>query len=216
MTYFEVYGVPNPLLRRNQAPKIDPNTPGEVSYRRLQQLEGFVMPVSADVPPPKTPEGLLDKSSALAIKLEQWRAKRKDTKDMRNRQLLAIAEGRAPPGSLADPTRRERKMQRRASRRSNRRGGLISTALSAAGVERSNRRGGRLAMQVAKADRLEMLRTDGLVWLVLLNAEDGALPFCLAFSRCDAYIRFVIDKLIEGTELVDTDASETIGAWPLY
>lgn len=133
------------------------------------------MPVSADVPPPKTPEGLLDKSSALAIKLEQWRVKRKETKDMRNRQLLAIAEGRAPPGSLNNPTRRERKMQRRASRRANRRGGLISMALSAAGVERSNRRGGRLAMQVAKADRLEMLRTDGLIWLVLLNAEDGAL-----------------------------------------
>lgn len=152
-----------------QPPRIDPYGSNDVSLRRLQQLEGFVLPVSTNVPPPKMPEGLLDKASALAIKLEQWRLKKRETKADRSRRLLAIAEGRAPSHSLGNLTFRERVQQRRAQRR--RPVGPIGLLLEAAGVERASDR--RLRSTVAKADRLEMLKTDGLVWLVLLNAEDG-------------------------------------------
>jgi hypothetical protein len=154
-----------------QPTRVDPYGPDDVSLRRLQQLEGFVLPVSTNVPPPKTPEGLLDKASALAIKLQQWKLKKRETKANRSRQLLAIAEGRATSDSLGNPTRRERIQQRRAQRQ--RPVGPIGLLLSTAGVERGSRRDRRLRSTVAKADRLEMLRTDGLVWLVLLKAEDG-------------------------------------------
>src|ERR1700733_12590766 len=135
-----------------QPPRIDPDGTNDVSLRRLQQLQGFITPVSTNVPPPTMPEGLLDKASALAIKLEQWRAKKRESKANHSRRLLAIAEGR---------TQRRRPV------------GPISHLLSATGAERYSRRNRRLRSDVARADRLEMLRTDGLVWLVLLNAEDG-------------------------------------------
>lgn len=150
-----------------QPPRIDPDGINDVSLRRLQPLQGFTMQVSTDVPPPKMPEGLLDKASALAIKLEQWRAKKRESKANRSRRLLAIAEGRTPQGSLGKPSRRQRRAQRRGPV------GPIGLLLSATGAERYSRRNRRLRSDVARADRLEMLRTDGLVWLVLLNAEDG-------------------------------------------
>lgn len=133
------------------------------------------MPVSSDgVPPPRTPEGLLDKSSALALKLERWKATRGETQDMRNRQLLAIAEGRAPRGSMSQLSRMEQLELLHASFTSSRRPGLLQQVLPAVGGSGTTSNS-RLAEKVAKADRLEMLRTEGLVWLVLMNADEGTL-----------------------------------------
>lgn len=143
-----------------------------------------------NLPPPQTPKSLLDKTSALALRLETRRVKKRETKEHRQRQLLAIVEGRAPPDSLTDPSMGERltimrtNLSDRAAdfgrsmrgRTSSGHPGLTESAFSSGEVERGNRRGGKLAVRVAKADRLEMLRTEELVWVVLLNAEDGELP----------------------------------------
>lgn len=154
----------------------------------MEQFGHVTLPmILDDLPPPKTPDGLLDKTSALALKLEKWEVKKRETKENRQRQLLAIAEGRAPPESLTDPSMRDRVTLMHANlsgrgeafgrnmrgRGGSGRPGLIGLALSSVGVERGTRRKGRLESQVAKADRLEMLRNEELIWLVLLNAEDG-------------------------------------------
>jgi hypothetical protein len=192
----------------SQAPTIDPYSTGDASARRLERYEGIIMPVSTDVPPPKMPSSLLDKTSALAVKLQQWKVKRKETKNDRNRQLLAATQGTdrlspnypgpGGPGSGAgdiDPfTWRENKRIQRAQRRQGRRGGLISGAVGGIlSVERvrSSKRERRLKEKVDIATRLEMLKTDGLVWLVLLNADQ--------------------DAEIQGTELADNTSDEQVG-----
>lgn len=165
----------------------------------MEQFGHVTLPMILDnLPPPKTPDGLLDKTSALAVKLEKWQVKKRETKEHRQRQLLAIAEGRAPPDSLTDPSMRDRLTLLHANI-SNRgpglgrgvrgRGnagpsGLIGLALSSVGVERGVRRKGRLESEVAKADRLEMLRNEELIWVVLLNAEDGSFSPHLSELSC--------------------------------
>lgn len=128
-----------------------------MTQRRLSALQGYILPVSLDVPPPKTPESLMDKTSALAIKLRQWKGSRSESKATRKRRLLAAAEGRQTVQSTQELTgRRARRAERRA---------------------RKGIRGGphvrRLRAKVAKADRLEYITTDGLVWVVLFNADQG-------------------------------------------
>lgn len=124
----------------------------------MAALHGYITPVSFDVPPAKTPEAIMDKASELCIKLRLWQGKRADTKAMRNRRLLAIAEGRNQPtyyGVSEYNDRRSRRAERRA------RSG------------RSGKHTRKLRGQVAKADRLEANATDGLVWVVLMNADQG-------------------------------------------
>lgn len=82
----------------------------------MRQFGDVTLPMSQiDLPPPITPTSLLDKSSALALKLDTWQVRKRETKENRNRQLLAIAEGRAPPDSLTDPSILERMQLLRAS-----------------------------------------------------------------------------------------------------
>jgi hypothetical protein len=128
-----------------------------MTNRRLDALNGYVFPVSTIVPPPQTPKGLMDQASALAIKLRQWKGKKSESKAMRQRRLLAVAEGRQPSTSIADLSdRRARRAERRA--RKGRTGGAHAR---------------RLKSKVAKADRLEYITTDMLVWIVLMNADQG-------------------------------------------
>ena len=127
-----------------------------MTHRRLAALQGYITPVETNVPPPKTPEGLMDQTSALAIKLREWLGRRKETKDTRSRRMLAVAEGREPVENISDLTgRRARKTERRARM----------------GHGRRNAR--RLRGKVAKADRLEYITTDDLVWVVVINADEG-------------------------------------------
>lgn len=125
----------------------------------MADLDGYIYPVSWDVPPPKTPDALLDKASELCIKLRLWQGKKADTKAMRNRRLLAISEGRAQPQYYNNAEyydRRTRRGERKAGRRARR--GKSSAVLKG---------------RVAKADRLEHNATADLVWIVVLNADQG-------------------------------------------
>ena len=99
----------------------------------------------------------MDKTSVLAIKLREWKGKRSESKATRNRRLLAAAEGRQSVSGIPDLTGRR---ARRAERRERR--GIIGGP-----------RARRLRAKVAKADRLEYITTDGLVWVVLFNADQG-------------------------------------------
>jgi hypothetical protein len=130
----------------------------------MEALNGFIMPMSFDVPPAKTPEALMDKASELCIKLRLWQGNRADTKAMRNRRLLAIAEGRAQPVYYDVAEYRDRRT-RRAERRA-RRG-------------RTGKQARKLRGKVAKADRLELNATNDLVWVVIMNADQGQTAYPL-------------------------------------
>jgi hypothetical protein len=130
----------------------------------------------------------MDKTSALAIKLRQWKGSRSESKATRSRRLLAVAEGRQTIEGTQELTgRRARRAERRA---------------------RKGRHGGphvrRLRAKVAKADRLEYITTDGLVWVVLFNADRGE-------SLSSTCLRYVLmhyiftDSEIEGRELADSN-----------
>ena len=154
-----------------QAPAVDRNSSNGVTGRRLAQLRGYIYPVNIHVPPPATPSSLYDKSSALAMKMDAWRRGLFVTNATRNRQLLAIAEGRAPPGSLQPYTTG---------------GGKIMDTLGSAWNARQeakarwSRRGARkLGSKVKKLDRMEMNQTDGLVWLVVLDLEQGTVFYII-------------------------------------
>jgi len=123
----------------------------------MAALNGYITPVSFDVPPAKMPEALMDKASELCIKFRLWQGNRADNKAQRNRRLLAIAEGRAQPEYYVDEyqDRRTRRAERRARR------------------GRTGRPARKLRGQVAKADRLELNATSDLVWVVIMNADQG-------------------------------------------
>jgi len=151
------YRLPIPFLGRvvsalTHPSGIDPNSPYNVTERRMAALNGYITPVSFDVPPAKTPEAIMDKASELCIKLRLWQGKRADTKAMRNRRLLAIAEGRSQPTYYGVSEYNDRRSRR---------------------AERRARKGktGKLRGRVAKADRLEANATDNLVWVVVMNVD---------------------------------------------
>jgi hypothetical protein len=100
----------------------------------------------------------MDQSSALFIKLRQWKGNKSEAKAMRKRRMLAVAKGEAPVSSLSgDLTdRHARKVERRVLRGHH--GGIQAR---------------RLEGDVYKADRLEYLSTDSLIWVVLCNIDDG-------------------------------------------
>lgn len=167
--------------------------------RRIADLEGFIYPISWDVPPPKDPEALLDKASELAIKLRIWQGKKADSKAMRNRRLLAISEGRAQPQYYNNPDYYDRKTQRKERK-----------------AEQKARRGrsssGKLKGRVAKADRLEQNATSDIVWAVILNVDQGLE------SRLSSLKKYILiptcislDAEIEGRDLVDDLQDEEIG-----
>lgn len=138
---------------------IDPNSPYNVTERRMAALNGYITPVSFEVPLAKTPEAVMDKASELCMKMRLWKTKKTETKDTRNRRLLAIAEGHAQPTYYGDSAdngsgRRYRGAERKASK----------------GGKRYTR---KIRGKVAKADRLEVNAIDDLVWVVIMNADQG-------------------------------------------
>jgi hypothetical protein len=117
----------------------------------MEALSGFIMPMSFDVPPAKTPEALMDKASELCIKLRLRQGNRADTKAMRNRRSLAIAEGRDQPACYDVAEYGDRTTRR----------------------GRTGKQARKLRGKVAKADRLEFNATNDLVWVVIANADQG-------------------------------------------
>jgi hypothetical protein len=153
------YRLPIPFVgrvvsARNKPSNIDPNSTDNFAERRMADLKGYIAPISFDVPPAKATEALMDKASKLCIKFRLWQGKQADAKAMRNRRLLAIAEGRDQPeygGADEYQGPRTRRAERMARHR--------------------RRQARKLRGEVAKADKLELNATSDLVWVVIMNAD---------------------------------------------
>lgn len=79
-----------------------PLAPGsdQVDRRLATLTPEFIAPVTGDVPAPKTPEGLMDKSSVTAVKLRKWSAARSEANSERKLQLAAVRRGEASADSV--------------------------------------------------------------------------------------------------------------------
>ncbi|KAH8113843.1 hypothetical protein DFH11DRAFT_278873 [Phellopilus nigrolimitatus] len=156
-------------------PAVDPNAPGDMTSRRLSVLQGYVLPLSSNVPPPAPLEGLMQKASGLGMRLDSWKVNRTAASADRNRRLLAIQEGRAtrvlsPP--VRSPGSSQKILKQALDRRGDRRRNKDERRALRRRTEKSSR---KLQTKVKIADRKEWKTTDNLLWVVLVNAEQDAL-----------------------------------------
>ncbi|KAI5477616.1 hypothetical protein MNV49_006103 [Pseudohyphozyma bogoriensis] len=157
----------------------------ELEYERLPEVK------------PKT--GLMDKASEFAIKLRKSKDGRKESALEQRRRLLAAREGRAEPVSREQVLsgqygRREAKRAWRDERRVAR--GRMPKAGSKEG-----KRTRRVERRVATEDKKDELRSDKLIWLVVLDAEDD--------EKIEG--REVADDAGEYQEIDDSDWEEELG-----
>lgn len=147
----------------------DPNLPSSMAQRRLASLEGHALPLDFEVPPPAPQEKITEKAQGMSMRLEQSRERKKEAKATRNRELLAIAEGRAtslssPP--LIDPnnpSKKELKQARRMEKKAHK--------AQLAGMDPKKLK--KLQNKVLLDDRVEYNANQDLLWIVLLNADQG-------------------------------------------
>ncbi|KAG8991167.1 hypothetical protein FRB93_002872 [Tulasnella sp. JGI-2019a] len=151
------------ITRLHPAPVVDTHMGSDSTSRRLAVLQGYVLPLDFNVPPAQTPPGAMDKVSALGIKLGEWQNGRAQARAKRARDLQDIRRGGSDVSGMADQIgragRRARKAERRAAR-DIRRG-------------RIPRESNKIRMRVAIEDRKEATSTNAILWIVLLNAEQG-------------------------------------------
>jgi len=180
----ETVGLHLPIFRRiiarlDPAPtSVDPYTSGkDMATRLLAPLEGRIMPLVYDMPPPVKPTGLMNQFSELGVKLDVWKNNRAQAKSSRTREMLALSQGGYDQSGLTEASgsagRRARRAQRKAQKQIGR--GRAPTASR------------RLATRVAVADKKEYNETSLVLWIVVINAEQ--------------------DKLIDDVELVDSKAN---------
>ena len=183
-----------PIIRlwyNRLAPKVQSIAPGAIAdaeqnaeisgatARRLAIIADYSLPLRFDVPEPAPLEGVLQRTSGLAVRLDSWKAKFTEKDKERKRQLLAVMEGRAPvhaitpPKTPATPEEREKKgfFEKMADDRNQRKDekSYRKAMRHLARGKGSN----RVRAQVQIADRLEYKSTRNLIWLVLLNEEQG-------------------------------------------
>ena len=80
----------NTIARAYDEKKIMPRT-----ARLLATIEGYTLPLTFDVPAPKPQEGIMNKTSGMAVRLDNWKTKQSESRNERRRQLLAIQQGHA-------------------------------------------------------------------------------------------------------------------------
>ncbi|KDQ11010.1 hypothetical protein BOTBODRAFT_57738 [Botryobasidium botryosum FD-172 SS1] len=162
----ETVGLHLPIIRKiivrlHPAPRVDERTGRDATARRVAALGGAIAPLDYNVPPPRTPEGLMDKSSALCIKLDQWSQGRAQAKASRARELLEIRRGGGDVTGMGEQFgaagRRARRADRRAAR--DQRRGRVPTPSRA------------MMMRVAIADRIEANQSIGVLWIVVIDAS---------------------------------------------
>lgn len=165
------------IVRLHPAPTVDMRTGRDATIRRVAALGNHVLPLDYDVPPPYTPEGLMDKTSAVCIKIDQWSLNRSQAKSDRARQLVAIRQGGVDSGNLQNQFGIGGRQARRAARRAN----------------RDERRGRvpmpsrNMMMKVAIADRKEANASIGVIWIVVIDAAQGMF---FAHSSRDVVVNF--------------------------
>lgn len=166
-------------------PVVDSTDVGGAIARRLVPLEGCALPLSFDVPPPAPMSGLMDKTTGLSIRLQAWAARQKESKADRKRQLLSIQEGQSmfltprPSAVSSRPSSSNSVMQAWERRKDRKEAEAERDA-----VERGQNGlvDQRLREHVQIADRKEFNAMDRLLWVVVMNSEQGNCPIIQLIS----------------------------------
>ncbi|KAG8978853.1 hypothetical protein FRB94_013149 [Tulasnella sp. JGI-2019a] len=177
----ERFGLHLPLIRNaivmfHPTPSIDTTRETDVTRRRMAALQGQVLALDYDVPPPVMPPGALDKMSAAFGKMDKWKNMRSTTKADKARRLLAEQNTSNVRMGISPPQNRTLGMQ------------LVRDAIADKLSPKSRGRNptAEVRTAVAIADRQEIAKTVAILWIVVLNEEQ--------------------DMRIPHTELVDSDA----------
>ncbi|KAG9003693.1 hypothetical protein FRB93_010914 [Tulasnella sp. JGI-2019a] len=173
--------VRNAIVRLHPAPSVDTRIVPDATRRRVASLEGRCLPLEYDMPLPTKPNGKIEQMNALGVKMNVWQDERSKAKANRARDMLASHQTGAPlppsgPSNMLGGFLSGTRIGSRLNQLSQRREARI------AGSQIGAR---RLKSKVAVADRKELSATMGMLWIVVINAEQ--------------------DKALQGTELADND-----------
>jgi hypothetical protein len=128
-------------------------------------MSSFILPVSTDIPPVDklNKNAILRKVSELEDKMRVWQQER----NHKYRRLLAVAEGRKnnirqPSNSYSTPRQSVWSKWRE------------HRAVAKAFEARSNpKKLEKMQGKVRRLDRIDELKDDRLLWIVLMNADQG-------------------------------------------
>ncbi|KAG8873666.1 hypothetical protein FRB98_008854 [Tulasnella sp. 332] len=185
--------VRNVIVRCHPPPKIDTTIVPDATKRRVASLEGRCLPLDYDMPPPKATEGQVNKMNALGVKMSAWMDGRDKAKANRARDMLAGRQTQTQQSaSSSTESQQPSQMQNVLKVLSSTRIGSRLSSLNQRREARSRitattmlgKR--RLKSKVAVADRKEVSASIGMLWIVVLNADQ--------------------DKLLGGTDLADSPA----------
>jgi hypothetical protein len=160
-----------------------------LTERRIASLAPHVLPMFMNVPPPALGQGRFEQSNARFLEKEGGKVHRKEGRTEENRRLLATARGQAQPVYANRP-----EFRRRSSSKSS--DDSLSSASSAdssededKAMERMQKAANRerkamrafkhhkdtseFARKIEKGHRQDAQTTDDLLWVILLNAEQG-------------------------------------------
>ncbi|KAG9000685.1 hypothetical protein FRB94_005233 [Tulasnella sp. JGI-2019a] len=168
----ERLGLRLPIIRRaivmlHPVPTIDTSGDTDVTQRRVQALQGRVLPLDYDMPPPVTPPGVMDKMAVAFMKMDKRKHRKPVNQTDKARQLLAEQQasnsraGRSPPpgGALGMQLVRD----------------VISDKLSPG--SRGGESTAKARTEVAIAERREVAKTVAVLWIVVLNEkQDERIP----------------------------------------
>lgn len=92
-----------PSTSYNNPNAIPTEYPNSVTRRRIEALEGRALPLAfSNLPPAPSSDTLMQRAQEMSAKMEQRKAQEGAMKTDRNKQLLAIAEGRADMSSIRE------------------------------------------------------------------------------------------------------------------
>lgn len=160
----------NRIAPRAPLVNVDPRGSGSVTQRRMEPLEHYTLPLDFNVPPAAPPETIMQKAQGMSMRLEQWKERGSESKADQNRHLLAIAEGRAsslPPRPPSDSSGLSQAWEVKQARRMEKEEGKARKKAARGKQPKS------LQTKVQIADRLEHNSTRDLLWIVVLNEEQG-------------------------------------------
>lgn len=188
------------IVRFDPPPKpVDVHAGRGQAERYMQPLKGMVLPLDFNMPPPAKPEGTMQQMSALAVKLDTWQQTRTQAKADRQRQLLALANtGSDEYGLMNEDSKagkKARKIEYKAAKR------------IAKGRDPASH---NLRTKVKIADKIEYNMSYAVLWIVVLNEEQGELR-SLCLFRLSGVLRVLticslLDKHIEGAHFADSNA----------
>jgi hypothetical protein len=140
--------------------------------RRIASLSPYILPVSTEITPAKKlrKSAILNKMAVIGNNIRQGKTKQLQKQADRQRRLLAIAEGRqdslpsrpTPSTAVTQPSKESRSEKR--DRRA------VEKAIKAReDIKKLEKMQGR----VRQLDRIDELKGNRLLWIVLMNSEQG-------------------------------------------